>query len=77
MKLIKKKEKRFRQLPYYIMILPGALYLLINNYIPMAGVFIAFKDIDFSSKLAMRGLLPEIPFCTILRLSLLEQSWAF
>lgn len=48
MKLIKKKEKRFRQLPYYIMILPGALYLLINNYIPMAGVFIAFKDIDFS-----------------------------
>lgn len=48
MKLIKKKEKMFRQLPYYIMILPGALYLLINNYIPMAGVFIAFKDIDFS-----------------------------
>lgn len=48
MKLVKKKEKRFRQLPYYIMILPGTLYLLINNYIPMAGVFIAFKDIDFS-----------------------------
>ena len=30
------------------MILPGVLYLFINNYIPMAGIFIAFKDIDFS-----------------------------
>ena len=45
---VKKKEKRFRQFPYYIMILPGVLYLFINNYIPMAGIFIAFKDIDFS-----------------------------
>ncbi|MGI6577857.1 MAG: ABC transporter permease subunit [Eubacteriales bacterium] len=29
------------------MILPGALYLLINNYFPMAGLFIAFKNIDY------------------------------
>lgn len=28
--------------------LPGLIYLLINNYIPMAGIFIAFKDIDYS-----------------------------
>lgn len=32
----------------YVMMLPGLLYLLINNYIPMAGLFIAFKSTDFS-----------------------------
>lgn len=29
------------------MILPGGLYLLINNYFPMFGLFIAFKNIDY------------------------------
>lgn len=36
-----KKLKRF--IPLYLMFLPGAIYLLINNYIPMAGLVIAFK----------------------------------
>ena len=26
---------------------PGILYLLINNYIPMMGVFLAFKDFNY------------------------------
>ena len=30
------------------MVLPGLLYLLINNYIPMFGIVIAFKKINFS-----------------------------
>ena len=30
------------------MLAPGLVYLIINNYIPMFGVIIAFKDIDFS-----------------------------
>ena len=30
---------------------PGILYLLINNYIPMLGVFLAFKDFNY-----MRGV---------------------
>lgn len=30
------------------MLLPGFLYFLVNNYIPMAGIVIAFKDLDFS-----------------------------
>ncbi len=30
------------------MVLPGALYFLINNYFPMFGMFIAFKSIDYS-----------------------------
>ncbi len=27
----------------YLMLLPGAIYLFINNYIPMAGIVVAFK----------------------------------
>lgn len=40
-----KRNKRF--FPLYIMMLPGIAYLIINNYIPMAGVIIAFKQINF------------------------------
>ncbi len=40
--------KRIRKaVPLYLMILPGFLYLLINNYIPMSGIVIAFKDLNF------------------------------
>jgi ABC-type polysaccharide transport system, permease component len=35
---------RFKQfIPLYFMLIPGFLYLFINNYIPMAGAMIAFK----------------------------------
>ena len=34
-------------MPYYLMVLPGLVYLIINNYIPMFGVIIAFKDLNF------------------------------
>jgi ABC-type polysaccharide transport system, permease component len=27
----------------YLMVLPGLAYLIINNYIPMFGIIIAFK----------------------------------
>ena len=30
------KTKRY--LPLYLMLLPGAAYLIINNYLPMAGL---------------------------------------
>jgi len=35
-------------LPIYLMMLPGLIYLLFNNYIPIAGIFIAFKKLDWS-----------------------------
>ena len=44
----KKKIKLRTVLPVYLMMLPGAVYLLFNNYIPMAGIVIAFKKIDWS-----------------------------
>ena len=30
-------------LPLYVMLLPGMVYFFINNYIPMAGIIVAFK----------------------------------
>ena len=43
------KKSFFKQwFPVYIMMAPGLLYLLINNYVPMAGLVIAFKNINFS-----------------------------
>ncbi len=39
------KLKRYSML--YLMMLPGLVYLLINNYAPMTGLYLAFKDIDF------------------------------
>ncbi len=36
-----------KNLPVYILMLPGLLYFLFNNYLPMAGIIIAFKNINF------------------------------
>ncbi len=41
-----RKVKKYRAL--VLMALPGLLYLLINNYLPMFGIVIAFKDINFA-----------------------------
>jgi putative aldouronate transport system permease protein len=30
------------------MVIPGMLYMIINNYIPMAGILIAFKKVDYA-----------------------------
>ncbi|MGG0821473.1 ABC transporter permease subunit [Paenibacillus turicensis] len=35
-------------LPLLLLTIPGMIYLLINNYIPMAGVAIAFKSQNFA-----------------------------
>ena len=44
-----RRKRRFLQyLPLYLMLLPGAAYLIINNYLPMAGLLIAFKKINYS-----------------------------
>ncbi len=36
-----------RYLPLYLMLLPGMIYLLLNNYAPMYGLILAFKKIDY------------------------------
>jgi putative aldouronate transport system permease protein len=46
------KKQRLKSLrmfwPMYVMLLPGVLFLIVNNYIPMFGVLIAFKNINYA-----------------------------
>ena len=46
-KAMKKKVRWGRIWPFYLMVLPGFLYLLVNNYFPMFGIVIAFKKLNF------------------------------
>lgn len=48
LKAYKKKNNYRKYLPLLIMMIPGLLYLLFNNYLPMAGIVIAFKDVNFA-----------------------------
>lgn len=45
---VKKKYSFRRYLPLYIMMIPGMIYLIINNYIPMGGLIIAFKRFNYA-----------------------------
>jgi len=47
-KKMKKIEERKKNLPLFLMMLPGFLYLIANNYLPMFGILIAFKKVNFS-----------------------------
>lgn len=40
-------ERHKNYIPLYLMMVPGLAYLFINNYIPMAGIIIAFKQVNF------------------------------
>lgn len=41
-----RKLKRF--LPLYLMMVPGLAYLVVNNYIPLAGLQLAFKKFKYT-----------------------------
>ncbi len=43
----KKKGSSMRTLPLMLIAAPGIVYLIINNYIPMMGLFLAFKNYNF------------------------------
>lgn len=45
-KLSKEKKRSLmrRSIPIYLMALPGLIYLFINNYMPMPGIVLAFKN---------------------------------
>ncbi len=44
----KNVKRIWKYSPLYLMMLPGVVYLLINSYLPMFGLVIAFKDINFT-----------------------------
>ncbi len=46
--MAKRPKKRLAKTgPLLLIAAPGILYLLINNYLPMFGVFLAFKDFNY------------------------------
>jgi putative aldouronate transport system permease protein len=48
---VKVKGDFKKNLPLLALTLPGIVYLIINNYIPMFGIFIAFKQVNFAKGL--------------------------
>lgn len=47
--VIAEKQRQLEKLlPLYIMALPALVYLFINNYLPLTGMVVAFKDFDYS-----------------------------
>ncbi|WP_277934941.1 ABC transporter permease [Parablautia intestinalis] len=48
--MTKKRNKKFNKntLSLFLIALPGCLYLLINNYIPIMGIFVAFKNYSYA-----------------------------
>lgn len=58
--MVKAKKRKIRwahYLPIYIMMLPGFIYMICNNYFPMFGITLAFKKYSFR-----KGLLAS-PWC--------------
>lgn len=50
-------RKKRETIALTLIALPGILYLLINNYVPMLGIFIAFKNFSYA-----KGIF-ESPWC--------------
>lgn len=50
---MKKKKFNLRHwLPFYIMFLPGLAYLIVNNYMPLYGLQLAFKQFSYRKGIA-------------------------
>lgn len=45
---MKSKKNWKHWIPFYLMGLPGLAYLFVNNYMPMVGLQIAFKDFKYN-----------------------------
>ena len=48
MKPLRKKLPLKRFLPLYVMMVPGLVYLVINNYMPMPGLMMAFEKFKYT-----------------------------
>lgn len=42
----KRKNKVVMCIPFYLMALPGVIYLICNNFMPLYGMLLAFKKLD-------------------------------
>lgn len=67
--MIKKEKIRWKQyLPIYLLALPGIIYMICNNYLPMFGIVIAFKKLNFA-----KGILAS-PWCGLKNFEFLFKS---
>ncbi|UUZ95248.1 hypothetical protein LJK87_12590 [Paenibacillus sp. P25] len=48
MSSIRTRKTINKYLPLFLMMIPGIVYLIINNYLPMFGIVIAFKNVNFA-----------------------------
>lgn len=64
----RRKGAGTKTVPLLLIAAPGMLYLIINNYIPMFGIFLAFKSYDFS-----KGIF-ESPWCGLDNFKFLFQT---
>ena len=68
-KFVLKRMYKYRFL--YLLAVPGFIYLIINNYIPMVGLMLAFKNYSFA-----KGIFAS-PWCGLSNFSYLFSSkWA-
>jgi putative aldouronate transport system permease protein len=67
-KTLKRKRTFVQSFPLLAIALPGLVYLFMNNYIPMAGIFIAFKKINYA-----KGIFKS-PWCGLENFKFLFQS---
>ena len=47
----RRKRQVRKLLPFYLMALPGIIYLIINNYMPLVGLQVAFKRFNYGKGL--------------------------
>lgn len=67
--VVKKKNINWKRvIPFYLMVLPGTIYMLVDKYIPMFGIVIAFKKLDVKN-----GILNS-PWCGLKNFEFLFQS---
>ena len=51
---VKKNKRNWKHwIPFYIMAIPGFAYLIINNYIPLFGLQLAFKSYSFKKGISV------------------------
>lgn len=58
----KSRSARKRDLIFYLMLLPGVLVLIVNNYLPMIGVIIPFKNYSYDVNAGFFKSLFQSPF---------------
>ncbi|MCL2248919.1 MAG: ABC transporter permease subunit [Oscillospiraceae bacterium] len=69
---IRSKQKWTRYLPVYLLMLPGLVYFFINNYMPLPGITVAFRN--FNARQGIFGS-PWIGFDNFQFLFATQDAW--